>query len=173
MQPTTQTRLQNIVSSAGGKVTRNTIVDYLNHMKEAYLIFGISNYTDGFAERETSMKRYYCDNGLLNIFLADPETKLLENIVAITLMKKYEQNELFYYNRNVEVDFFIPHEKLAIQVSYSIMDDATFERETKALVKLSKAFDISKAIIITYDDEREIEVSGIPIKVIPIWKWLL
>ena len=53
------------------------------------------------------------------------------------------------------------------------MDDATFERETKALVKLSKAFDISQAIIITYDDEREIEVSGLPIKVIPIWKWLL
>lgn len=173
MQPTTQTRLQNIVSSAGGKISRNTIVEYLNYMKDAYLIFGISNYSDGFSERETSQKRYYCDNGLLSIFLADSETKLLENIVAVTLMKKYEQNELYYYNKNVEVDFFLPNEKQAIQVSYNIMDDSTFERETKALVKLSLAFDVSKAIIITFDDERDIEVNGVKIQVVPIWKWLL
>lgn len=172
MQPTTQTRLAHIVSSAGAKVSRNTISDYIGYMKDAYLIFGISNYTDNLSERETSQKRYFFDNGLLNIFLTDANTKLLENLVAITLMKKYGE-DLYYYNKNIEVDFYIPKEKLAIQVSFSIAADTTFERETKALVKLNSAFEIKKAVIITHEDEREIEVDGVTIDVVPIWKWLL
>ncbi|MFR9598038.1 MAG: ATP-binding protein, partial [Rikenellaceae bacterium] len=173
MQPTTQTRLQHVVSSAGAKVSRNTIADYTQQMKDAYLIFGVSNYTDNLSERERSQKRYFYDNGLLNIFLSDGATKLLENITAIELIKRYGEEKLYYYNKNIEVDFYIPDEKLAIQASYNIADDATFERETKALVKLSRAFEIEKAIIVTYNDSREIEVEGLKIEVIPAWKWLL
>ncbi len=173
MQPVTQTRLQNIVSSAGVRVSRGTVNDYINFMKDAYLVFGISNYTDNLNDRESSQKRYYLDNGLLNIFLTDADTKLLENMVAITLFKKYGNDRLFYYNKNVEVDFYLPTEGEAIQVSYSIVEDAAFERETKALVKLASAFDIKKAAIVNDDEERDIEVEGLAIKVIPIWKWVL
>lgn len=35
-----------------------------------------------------------CDNGLLNVFLSDPQTQLLENIVALALMKRYG-NEVY------------------------------------------------------------------------------
>ena len=173
MQPTTLSRLQHIISSAGGKVSRNTVTDYIGYMKDAYLIFGISNFTDSLSDRETSQKRYFCDNGLLNVFLADPQTKLLENIVALTLMKQYGNEELFYYNKNIEVDFYLPSQKMAVQASFSITDSPTFERETKALVKIANSFDIEKAIIVTYDDERTIEVNGVSIDVIPVWKWLL
>lgn len=173
MQPTTQSRLQHIVSSSGGKVSRNTISDYIGYMKDAYLVFGISNFTDTISERETSQKRYFCDNGLLNVFLIDPQTKLLENIVAIALMKRYGNEELFYYNKNIEVDFYIPTKKIAIQASFSISDSSTFERETKALVKIANSFDVQRTIIVTYDQERTIEVDGVSIEIVPIWKWLL
>ena len=173
MQPTSQTRLQNIVSSAGAKVSRNTIVEYIGYMKDAYLIFSISNYNDSINERETSQKRYYHDNGLLTIFLTDSDTKLLENIIAVTLLKRYGNENLFYYNKNVEVDFYIPSKGLAIQSSYSIADDMTFERETRALVKLNAAFDIKHSIIITANEEKNIEVDGVTIEVIPVWKWIL
>ncbi|MGL5014755.1 MAG: ATP-binding protein [Bacteroidales bacterium] len=173
MQPTSQSRLQNIVSSSGVKVSRSTIVEYIGYMKDAYLIFGVSNYTDNINERESSQKRYYHDNGLLTIFLTDSDTKLLENIVAITLIKRYHSDNIFYYKKNVEVDFYIPSEGIAIQSSYSIVDYATFERETKALVKLNSAFDTKRSIIITYNEEREIDVDGLKIEVIPIWKWVV
>ncbi len=173
MQPTTLSRLQHIVSSAGTKVSRNTITDYVGYMKDAYLIFGISNFTDSLSDRETSQKRYFCDNGLLNVFLSDPETKLLENIVALTLMKRYGNEELFYYNRNIEVDFYLPSQKMAVQASFSISDSATFERETKALVKIAGSFDVERIIIVTYDDERTVEVDGLSIDIVPVWKWLL
>lgn len=173
MQPTTQSRLQHVVSSAGGKVSRNTISDYIGYMKDAYLIFGISNFTDSVNERETSQKRYFCDNGLLNVFLIDPQTKLLENIVGLALMKRYGSEGLFYYNKNIEVDFYIPTQKMAVQASYSISDHSTFERETKALVRITGSFDVRKAIIVTYDDEKTVEVDGVSIDIIPIWKWLI
>ncbi|MCL2328602.1 MAG: ATP-binding protein [Bacteroidetes bacterium] len=172
MQPSSLSRINNVVNSSGTTVARNTMVDYLNFLANAYLIFGISNYSDKLSEKETFKKRYFSDNGLLNNFLIDPETKLLENLVAIELKKKYGE-ELFYYNKNVEVDFFVPKEKLAVQASYSITDDTTRQREVTALVKLAKVADLNKLEIVTYNEEHLIEEEGVTIRVMPVWKWLL
>ena len=79
---------------------------------------------------------------------------------------------LYYYNRNIEVDFYVPEEELAIQVSYSLEDADTRKRETSALVALHQLHPLRKAVIITYDEEETIEAEGLQIEVIPIWKWL-
>lgn len=73
----------------------------------------------------------------------------------------------------MEVDFFIPAEKTAIQVSYSLTDDATYKRETDALLKFAKFAELIRLMIITYNEERIVEQNGIVIEVVPIWKWLL
>jgi predicted AAA+ superfamily ATPase len=172
MQPSSLSRINNVVNASGASIARNTMVDYLHHLADAYLIFGISNYSDTLSERETFKKRYFFDNGLLNNFLIDPETKLLENLVAIELKKRYGE-DLFYYNRNVEVDFFVPKEKLAVQASYSLSDDATRRREVQALVKLAKVADLTTLEIVTFNEERSIEEHGLSIRVVPVWKWLL
>jgi len=172
MQPSSLARLKNIIDSTGTTISRNTLVDYLQYLTDAYLIFGIPNYSDKLSEKETFKKRYFFDNGLLNNFIFNPEAKLLENIVAITLKKKYG-DDLYFYNKNIEVDFFIPKEHRAIQVSYSLSDEDTRLREKKALIKLSEVYDIQSREIITWDEEGIIEEEGISINVIPVWKWLL
>lgn len=176
MQPTTQTRLLHIVKSSGNAVGRNTIADFLGYMNDAYLTFNIANYTDSLAERASNCKRYYFDNALLNNFLIEAEPQLLENIVAIDLVKRYRGNEsdgVYFYNKGIEVDFYVPNEKMAIQVSYSISDSITREREVRALVKLASVFDVAKAFIITRHEESVIEQDGLRIEVVPIHKWLL
>ena len=172
MQPTSLSRLKNIVDSTGSTIARNTLVDYLQYMEDAYLVFGISNFSDKLSKKETFKKRYFFDNGLLNNFLFDPETKLLENIVAVNLKKKYG-DDLYFYNKNVEVDFFIPKEERAIQVSYSLADDVTKQREMKALIKLSEVYGSKNLEIVTWDEDSVFEGNGISIKILPIWKWLL
>ena len=172
MQPTSLARLKSIIDSTGVTISRNTLVDYLQYLTDAYLVFGISNFSDKLSEKETFKKRYFFDNGLLNNFLFDPETKLLENLVAITLKKKYG-DDLYFYNKNVEVDFFIPKEHRAIQVSYSISDETTKQREIKALIKLSEVYDIDNLEIITWDEEAVFEENGITVKIVPVWKWVL
>ena len=91
---------------------------------------------DSLAERASNCKRYYFDNALLNNFLVEAEPQLLENIVAIDLVKRYRESEsdgVYFYNKGIEVDFYVPNEKMAIQVSYSISDSITREREIRAL----------------------------------------
>ena len=85
----------------------------------------------------------------------EANTSQLENIEAIQLYKKYG-NEVYFYNQNIEVDFIIPEQKTAYQVSYSLMDENTYQREPEALIKLNTVFPMEQMYII-----------------IPVWKWLL
>lgn len=171
LQPMAIKRLQNILQGDGSKVTRETISSYLGYLHDAYLIFSLSNFTDSITQREGTKKHYFYDNGILNLFLFQPETKLLENIVAIHLYKQYGET-LYYYNKNIEVDFVVPDAKFAVQVSYSIRNEQTWNREVNALINLSRFMEINTALIITKDQEETIEQDGIRIKVIPVWKWL-
>lgn len=174
MQPTAIKRLQNILQGNGTKIKRETISSYLDYMHESYLTFGISGFTNNILERETIKKQYFYDNGILNLFLFQPETKLLENLVAIQLYKKYGE-DLYYFNKNVEVDFCVPKERLLVQVSYRMVDDATRSREVGALQKVSKFLNAKQCLIITYDQEETIHSDELEegIKVIPIYKFLL
>ena len=66
-------------------------------------------------------------------------------MVAVALFRKYgndcDNERVFFYNQNVEVDFYIPEEELAIQVSYSIdKSDVTLNREVDALLGLADQF---------------------------------
>lgn len=172
MQPTSVKRIQNILQGDGTKITRETIADYLDYMHEAYLSFSLSNYTDSLAERATIQKHYFFDNGILNLFITEPDTKLLENLVAIHLYRIYG-DKLLYFNRNVEVDFYVPDANELIQVSYSIRDANTRKREVDALKKTASFLNTSSLKIVTYEEEDTIEEDGFHIEVIPIYKFLL
>ena len=125
-------------------------------------------------EKETTPKYYFTDNCILYLILLDAETSLLESLVAITLLRKYgREDAVFFYNKNLEVDFYLPDKETAIQVCYSLSDTATFERETKALVNLYKVLPCKDLFVITRDEERTVELGGRKITILPIWKWLL
>lgn len=171
-QPSSFNRLTNIVSSTGAKVSTDTIIDYLEFLQATWLIFSIENYASKLAEKVSNRKYYFVDNGLLNLFLIDPVTSLLENLVAISLKKKYGE-ELYFYQQNIEVDFYIPGASLAVQVSYSLKEEETRRRETAALLKIAAAMKTNTLLLITYDEEETIMEGGQEITVTPIWKWLL
>lgn len=100
---------------------------------------------------------------------------MLENMVAVNLLRKYGRSDaIYFYNRGVEVDFYIPEEAIAIQVCYSLdNNDGTFDREVKALLKITEVLECKKLLIVTRDTERVLEIKGKTIEVVPIWKWLL
>ncbi len=173
-QPIAYNRISNLVKSAGLSSQANTVMDYVGYMRDACLVFSLNNYASKSSERETIKKHYFIDNGLLNIFLNKGETSLLENLCAIHLHQQYDENQLYYYNKNIEVDFYIPDQRTAIQACYSMSDFQTSEREINALVKLHAFEPLQRALIISRDEETIIQTdSGLSIEVKPIWKWLL
>ena len=98
---------------------------------------------------------------------------MLENLCAIYLYQKFG-DRLYFYNKNIEVDFFVAVQKYAVQVSYSIADEETRNREVRALEKLNEFLPLQKSVIVTYEEEENIILpGGQVVEVIPAWKWLL
>ncbi len=174
--PTSFNRLAGMVKAAGCPITPTSVADYIGYCKDACILFDLENWASKFAERATVKKHYFVDNGLLNIFLTDSETSLLENLCALTLYRKSFQDDAFkpyYYNKEVELDFYMPELKKGIQSSYSLIDADTLEREVKALTKFHSLYGLDSAEIVTYSEERIIETPGLTIRVLPLAKWLL
>ena len=173
-KPLSFTRLTNIVKSAGTSLGKQTVINYVGYMVDSYLIFPLTNYAAKLVAKETSPKYYFMDTGLIGLMLLDCKSAQLENLVAIELIRRYGIENVFYFENNVEIDFYVPSEKLAIQVSLQILDDMdTRERETRAFVKLQKFIPDSKCLIITNSEEATLECDDISISVVPAWKWLL
>lgn len=172
MQPCSLNRLSNLVKSTGMPCSPSTVMEYVRYLQESCLLISLDNYASKFVDKETVKKHYFIDNGLLHLFINNPDTALLENLCAINLYKRYGIG-VYYFNRNIEVDFYVPDEKLAIQASFRMSEEATLEREIKALVALHGLYETQRNLIITYEDEGIMERDGIKIEIIPVWKWLL
>ena len=175
MKPVSYSRLHSIAKSSGADIGKQTVINYVNHSMDALLIFQIQNYAAKLVEKETSPKYYFMDTGLLGLYGAENASSAqLENLAAIELLRRFGKDNVFYFEKNIEVDFYVPEEALAIQVCYVLNSDiSTFERETSALVKLKSHFTDAKCLILTMSEESDIEVDGVNIKVMPMWKWLI
>ena len=172
-QPMSYHRMASIVSCAGKKISTDATIDYINYMDESWLILPFENFVGKIQDKEMNRKYYFIDNGLLALFLIDPNTSLLENIVAVNLRRKYADGCYFFNTPKAEVDFYIPDESTAIQVAYSIADQDTRKREIAGLVALSDYQNVEHLLIVTKDEEESLEVNGKTISVTPLWKWLL
>ena len=163
-------RITNIVKSAGISIGKQTVINYVGHMLDSYLIFSLQNY----ASKKTSPKYYFMDTGLLGLMLLDCRTAQLENLVAVELIRRYGFENVYFFENNIEVDFYVPSENLAIQVSMQVLEDVdTLERETKAFVKLNQFIPDTKCLLVTNSEETKLNCDGIKIDVVPAWKWLL
>lgn len=157
-------RLTNIVKSAGISIGKQTVINYVGHMLDSYLIFSLQNY----ASKKTSPKYYFMDTGLLGLMLLDCRTAQLENLVAVELIRRYGFENVYFFENNIEVDFYVPSENLAIQVSMQVLDDVdTLERETKAFVKLNQFIPDTKCLLVTNSEETKLNCDGIKIDVVP------
>ena len=173
--PVSYNRITNVIFSAGAKASINTIINYIEYAKDAWLITPIQNIAGKIVEKEIKPKYYYTDNGILNLFLIDGAASLFENLVAINLLRKYGRDgSVFFYNKGVEVDFYLPETATAIQACCNLDNaDGTTDREINALLKMSNNLECKKLMLITGDTEKTIIISGKKIEAVPLWKWLL
>lgn len=177
MQPISYNRMAKVLSTIAGKVSVPTVSNYVGYSEDAWLLLRLRNIVSAFAEKESVCKYYYIDNGLLSIQLLDIDTLLLENAVALFLFRRYghdtDNERVYFYNANVEVDFYVPEEELAVQVSYSLADEKTRKREVEALGKFPKNYPCKRRVIVTYDEEGTITDKYGVIEIVPCWRWMV
>lgn len=157
----------------------NTVKNYIHYLENAYLIFAVDRFSFSVSQQTTSQKKVYAiDTGLVKHIafqFSKKQGRYLENIVYLELRRRYK--EIFYYKteNNLEVDFLIREGtkiELLIQVTESLYDPNTREREYKALIKAMDELNVEKGLVLTQDDEPA-DPSYPQIEVVAIYKWLL
>lgn len=169
---------QSVAKAANIKSTE-TVSDYIGYLEESYLVGILTKYDNKVGEQIKSPKKvYFIDNGLVSqigFSFSENQGKKLENAVYIELRRR--DTELFYYNDNVECDFIVRDMAkitAAYQVTISLKDLETRERELNDLISAMDAFGLKEGFIITLDEIDEIEVDDDRlIHVLPYFRWCL
>ena len=151
-----------------------SVREYISYLSEAYLFFEVYKYDTSLKRQYTSNKKgYVIDNGLRNMvaFRFSPDTgKLLENFVFLELRKRHDEVWFYRTRQNLEVDFYIPAQKLLYQVSHDITNEKTRLREIRSLSSAMQEVKIKNSFLLTTGQETVITDPAGTIHVIPAWK---
>lgn len=156
----------------------NTISSYIDYLGTSWLVFAINRYAFSVKKQQIANKKVYSiDTGLTKsvaFSFSEDKGKFLENAVFLKLRSLY-QDGLYYYKteKDKEVDFYLPRIKSLIQVSQSMSDPKTREREVQALLGAMEEVKGSSGLIVTEDEKETISINGAKIFVIPSYEWLL
>lgn len=167
-----------------GMGSDHTVKNYISYLEEAYLVVLLNKFSFKPREIEKSDKKAYCiDPGILSavsLQQGKDQGPLYENVVALELLRQFDQ---VYYWKNVrqeEVDFVIRQGgniTQLIQVCYDVQDETTRKREIRALLDASKELKCKHLLIITKETAGEEKVTWFGLKgsitFVPLWKWLL
>lgn len=173
-QDLSYTKIQNIITGIGYIISKDIVIDYCGYCIGAFLLFPIENYYASFLDKNSNPKYYFMDNGILNLFLDDRRSSLLENIVALHLYRGHKESLYYLKGSKVDIDLYLSDSNCAIQVAYSIEGIDTYDREVNNLAEFAKGeSEDHRVVIVTYDEEKAIEVEGRSIEVMPLKKILL
>jgi predicted AAA+ superfamily ATPase len=162
-----------------------TVKGYVDHLALAYLIFTVERFSPRLKERMIAPRKVYCvDTGILNTVtrFSEDRGRLMENLIYIELLRRgalsEEPHQVFYWkdHQQREVDFVIVRGwevEALIQATYACGRDEVEERELKALLKASEELRCRNLMLLTWDYYDELDIDGVKINCLPLWKWLL
>ena len=166
-------KISDYLTSSGRKVTSETIDNYLRMLENAFIIYKANRYDlKGKLYLKTLEKYYMVDSGIRNKITGSRNADvgyLLENIIYLELLRRGYQVAIGKIG-TLEVDFVATksNEKIYYQISASILDSDTRERELRPLQAISDNY---PKIIITMDDLPFDDYDGV--KVVNILKFLI
>lgn len=146
-------KISNYLTSAGRKTTPATIDNYLQMLEKAFIFYKVSRYdVKGKMYLKTQGKYYIVDTGIRNNLLGLRNMDyghILENVIYLELLRRGFD---VYIGKigNMEVDFIAvkANKKIYYQVSASILDDKTKDRELRSLMSIPDQYD---KVLLTMD----------------------
>lgn len=171
--PVSSSKVAGYLTSQGRKTAAATVDNYLQMLTKAYIFYRAQRYDiKGKMYLKTQEKYYIVDNGLRNALLDFRQGDyghVLENIVYLELLRRGYHVAIGKVG-TLEVDFVASkaERKVYYQVSASVLDDATRERELKPLEAIPDAYE---KVLLTMDRTFIRDFEGI--RNINIVDWLL
>lgn len=140
--PVSIKRIADYITSSGRKVSQNTIDDYIEALVQAYVFYQAERYdVEGKQLLKQNGKFYIVDLGLRRYLLPKRKYDLgysLENVIYLEFLRRgYEVN--VGKMGQAEVDFVAKKDNVIsyYQVTASLTEQTTFEREIRPLKKIN------------------------------------
>ena len=170
---------QKLAKSLGFKSV-TTVRNYVSYLCDGYLLFELEAFSLKVKEQMTLPRKVYAiDTGMIEALnrKATPDMgSRLENIVYLQLRKNGHSQLSYLKGDRFEVDFVIHKGRKVdqlIQVCLSLQDTFTLEREVRGLILGASYVKCSNLLLLTWDEERNLNQNNVQIKVLPVWKWVL
>lgn len=174
-------RVYQRFKSLGRAVSKDLLYALLQHLEDAHCLFPVSLFSHSAHERARNPRKIYsADPGLITAYSIKPafdRSARLETMVFGELRRR--TREIFYVKTSSgrEVDFLALHpqgRRELLQVTVSMADPDTADRELRALVEAMGELRIARATIVTEDDGgKAITSKGKKIRILPAWRWLI
>lgn len=171
--PVTFTSLQKSI----GLSNADTVKEYMGYLSNAYMFYEMYQYHDSLKMQLRSPRKVYLNDvafhNLVGFSATPNQGRKLENAVFLALRRG--TSEVYSFCGKGECDFIVfdkSRRVSALQVCYQL----TPENQTRELNGLSEAmlaFNLKDGLILTMDQEFEIQHNGKNIPVLPVWKWML
>lgn len=175
-------KLHNMLSSLGLNLSKSKIYEYFSYLEDIGFIIPVRRLHFSEVESLRSIpKLYVADVGFPTVLGVKDIGHRIENIVALELLRRkyYQEPRLeirYWMDSKGEVDFVVLtgfKVKELIQVSYSIEDIETKQREVEALLRASRLLKCNNLTVVTWDYEGTEVYKGKRVRFVPLWKWLL
>ena len=170
---TSPNNISSVLTSDKNSISRNSVDKYIKLLTSSFVFYEANRYDiKGKALLKTGQKYYIADTGFLGVFFGRRDSDfghILENIVFLELLRRGYSVQIGKIGE-LEIDFVASNlkEKIYIQVSQSIMDEKTLNRELRALQSIPDNYE---KIIISMDKNYALSLEGIKIK--NAIEWLL
>jgi len=179
-KPTSINAIFNDIRSQGRKVDKNKLYELAEMACDTFMFFKVNRWSASLIKESSRLPKYYfIDNGMRNAIIlpqSDDNGKLLENAVFLHLRRHTDpMQKITYFNEEYECDFVVQREEhieVLIQVCWTISEEETLNRELRGLKTAADVTGCSNCMIITFEEEDNIEYDSLQVKVLPAWKWL-
>ena len=151
--PISTKKIADTLISNGRKISINTVDRYVRALVDSYIFYKVDRYdVKGRQYLKTFGKYYIADTGLRRLLTAESTSDmghLLENIVYMELKRRYMRVSIGKI-AEFETDFVVENadESAYYQVSASVLDEGTKERELRPLQKIK---DNHPKVLLTLD----------------------
>lgn len=134
-------KISDSLTSDGRKTTAMTVDGYVQALKDAFILYEANRYDVKGKQYLRSLEKYYLvDIGLRSLLLGERVRdvgRILENIVYLELLRRGYRVSVGKVD-TLEVDFVAESgdERIYYQVSASVLDPATYDREFRPLKRI-------------------------------------
>lgn len=166
----TTASIANVTSIAGQlKLSRATLTQYLQFLKNTYLVHALPKYSNYPKEILKSQEKIHLiDPGLARLGSPPPYSSLLESAIVSLLLRQKAQH-LYYWRQNYEVDCVVEQDNRLIPIEIKSSLQLPRGKDIRGLTNFMEKYEVRTGYVIYPGEAHSVEGPAGHIHFLPDW----